>query len=177
MGLTLIGGGARSGKSRFALELAVARFERPAFIATAEAHDEEMEERIRSHQAERGAGWTTLEEPLDLPGALEAATKTCDGCVVDCLTLWLSNVLLSPGHDEEDEIKRLLDRLESWAGPPVILVTNEVGCGIVPENALARRYRDLVGGVNQQIAALADEAYSMAFGLPIDLKKQGHRSG
>jgi len=174
--LTLIGGGARSGKSRFALELAGARFERPAFVATAEAHDEEMKERIRIHQAERGPGWTTVEEPLDLPGALETAAKTCDGCVVDCLTLWLSNVLLSPGHDEEGEIDRLLSQLESWTGPPVILVTNEVGCGIVPENALARRYRDLAGGLNQRVAALADEAYWMAFGVPIDLKKQADRS-
>lgn len=177
MGLILIGGGARSGKSRFALELAGARFERPAFIATAEAHDEEMEERIRSHQAERGPGWTTVEEPLDLPDALETAAQKCDGCVVDCLTLWLSNVLLSPGHDEEDEIKRLLSQLESWTGPPVILVTNEVGCGIVPENVLARRYRDLAGNLNQQAAALADEAYWMAFGLPIDLKKRADRAG
>ena len=96
MGLILIGGGARSRKSRFALELADTRFERPAFIATAEAHDDEMQERIRVHQDERGSGWTTVEEPLDLVGALEAAAQMCDGCVVDCLTLWLSNVLLSP---------------------------------------------------------------------------------
>ena len=177
MGLTLIGGGARSGKSRFALELADSRFERPGFIATAEAHDDEMKERIRSHQAERGPGWTTLEEPLDLPGALKTAAKTSDGCVVDCLTLWVSNVLLSPNHDEDDAIKRLLGQLESWAGPPVILVTNEVGCGIVPENVLARRYRDLAGALNQRVAALADEAYWMAFGVSIDLKKQGLRSG
>ena len=177
MGLTLIGGGARSGKSRFALELAGSRFKRPAFIATAEAHDDEMQERIRVHQDERGSGWTTVEEPLDLVGALETAAQTSDGCVVDCLTLWLSNVLLSPSHDEEGEIERLLAQLESGVGPAVILVTNEVGCGIVPENALARRYRDLAGGLNQRVAALADEAYWLAFGLPIDLKKQGHRAG
>lgn len=174
--MILIGGGARSGKSRFALELAGARFERPSFIATAEARDEEMVERIRSHQAERGPGWTTVEEPLDLPAALETATTNSDGCVVDCLTLWLSNVLLSPSHDEDAEIKRLLHQLESWGGPPVILISNEVGCGIVPDNALARRYRDLAGGLNQQVAALADEAYWMAFGVPIDLKKQADRS-
>jgi len=175
VGVILIGGGARSGKSRFALELALERFERPLFVATAEAHDDEMRDRIRRHQAERGPGWTTVEEPLELVAALENAADKCDGCVIDCLTLWLSNVLLSSSHDEQVEMKRLLESLEEWDGPPVILITNEVGCGIVPENALARRYRDLAGWLNQRVAAVADEVYWTVFGVPIDVKKLAYR--
>jgi len=171
MGVTLIGGGVRSGKSRFGLDLARQRFVRRAFIATAQPHDAEMKERIRRHQAERGPGWTTIEEPLDLPGVIEREAGRFDGCVVDCLTLWLSNILHSPSHDESYEIGRLTDALESDATPPIILITNEVGCGIVPENALARRFRDLAGTLNQCVATVANEVYWMAFGVPMKLGK------
>ena len=170
MGVTLVGGGVRSGKSRFALELGRKRFKNRAFIATAEARDEEMEERIRRHQADRGSEWTTIEEPLDLPGVIERETVRFDGCVVDCLTLWLSNVVLSPAHDEDEQINRLAHVLESGPERRIILITNEVGCGIVPESALARQYRDLAGTLNQRVAALADEVYWMAFGIPVELK-------
>ncbi|MDA1314963.1 MAG: bifunctional adenosylcobinamide kinase/adenosylcobinamide-phosphate guanylyltransferase [Acidobacteria bacterium] len=170
MGVTLIGGGVRSGKSRFGLELGRKRFANGAFIATAEARDAEMVERIRRHRAERGSDWTTIEEPLDLAGAIERAAARFDGCVVDCLTLWLSNVMLSPAHDADEQIDRLILLLETGAVADVIVITNEVGCGIVPENELARRYRDLAGGLNQRVAALADEVYWMAFGVPVELK-------
>ena len=170
MGVTLIGGGVRSGKSRFGLELGRKRFANGAFIATGEARDAEMAERIRRHQAERGPNWTTIEEPLDLAGAIEGASTRFGGCVVDCLTLWLSNVMLSPAHDVDKEIGRLMGVLEAGGATGIILITNEVGCGIVPESELARRYRDLAGGLNQRVAALADEVYWMAFGVPVDVK-------
>jgi adenosylcobinamide kinase/adenosylcobinamide-phosphate guanylyltransferase len=169
MGVTLIGGGVRSGKSRFALELAGRRFKNPVFIATAEARDEEMQERILRHQADRGPDWTTIEEPLDLPGVIKREAGRFDGCVVDCLTLWLSNIMLSPAHKEDQQIDRLTSALETEP-TQIILITNEVGCGIVPENDLARRYRDLAGTLNQRVAALAEEVYWMAFGVPVELK-------
>ena len=179
----LVGGGARSGKSRFALEYATKRFERRAFVATAQAGDEEMTERIRRHQAGRGPEWTTMEEPYDLPGALSRNADTYDGLVVDCLTLWLSNVLLSPHHNAAEEIERLQQHLVEWQGAEgkggewkdrgLVLVTNEVGCGIVPDNALAREYRDLAGELNQAVGRLADDIHWMVFGTPIAVKKSG----
>ena len=182
MGIVLIGGGVRSGKSRFALDYAAERFERRAFIATAQAGDDEMAERIRRHQAARGPDWTTIEEPYDLPGALARNAGAYDGLVVDCLTLWLSNVLLSPDHNAAQEIERLEQHLIAWSGLEghgpqgkprgLILVTNEVGCGIVPDNELARRYRDVAGELNQSVARLADETYWMVFGTPLPVKQQ-----
>ncbi len=172
MGIVLVGGGARSGKSRFALEYAAKQFERRAFIATAQAGDEEMAERIRRHQAARGPEWTTIEEPIDLVDALSRNAGPFDGLVVDCLTLWLSNVLLSPEHDAGKEIARLERHLSQWRGPGLVLVTNEVGCGIVPEDPLAREYRDLVGELNQAVGGLADEIYWMVFGTPLAVKQR-----
>ena len=172
MGIVLVGGGARSGKSRFALEYAAKQFERRAFIATAQAGDEEMAERIRRHQAGRGPEWTTIEEPLDLAGALNRNAGAFDGLVVDCLTLWLSNVLLSPDHEAAQEIERLQQHLVEWKGPGLVLVTNEVGCGIVPEKELAREYRDLAGEMNQAVGRLADEIYWMVFGTPLAVKQR-----
>ena len=169
MSCVLIGGGSRSGKSRFALEYA-RRYTLPlAFIATAETRDEEMRERAAAHRADRGAEFTTFEEPLDPSRVIAEAGDRFGSIVIDCLTLWLSNLMLA---DVPDISRRAADLLRVGAESPstVVLVTNEVGCGIVPENALARRFRDLAGSLNQQAAAGAHEVYWMAFGLPMRIK-------
>ena len=165
----LVLGGARSGKSAFALSLAGKLAPRGGrlFLATAEAGDEEMAARIAAHRAGRGPDWQTLEEPLDLAGAL-AEAREGRVILIDCLTLWLSN-LLAAGRDFEAESARLIAALEGAPGH-VVLVANEVGLGIVPENPLARRFRDLAGSLNQGLAGLADEVYFLAAGLPIKLK-------
>ncbi len=169
MGVVLLGGGARSGKSRFALEYA-ARFQRRAFVATAQALDAEMAERIRRHQAERGPEWTTLEEPLDIAGVIEREEHRFDVMLVDCLTLWLSNVMGEPQRDPLRELHRLKECLTVRRETGIVLITNEVGCGIVPDSALARRYRDLAGEMNQMIAAVASEVYWIVFGVPLTVK-------
>lgn len=169
MGVVLIGGGARSGKSRFALEF-VSRFERRAFLATGQPLDEEMAERIRWHQAERGPAWITIEEPVDIPGVIERESGRFDAVVVDCLTLWLSNVMGDPKRDPAAEIAKLRDCLARRREVTLVLITNEVGAGIVPDNPLARLYRDLAGEMNQAVAAVADEVYWMVFGLPLAVK-------
>lgn len=169
MTLTLILGGARSGKTGLALRLAEARSAHsgfgPVLIATAEALDEEMQERIARHRAERGPHWTTVEAPLDLVGAL-AALPAGQVVLVDCLTLWLSN-LMHAGRDLEAETAALGAALR---GRPVILIANEVGLGIVPDNALARRFRDEAGTLNQRVAARADRVVFMVAGLPMEAK-------
>lgn len=176
MDVVLVGGGARSGKSGFGLRYVEERFDRGVFLATAEAGDEEMAERIRRHRAERGPFWRTAEEPLDLAGALEREASGCEPILVDCLTLWLSNILLHPDLDEEAEIDRLEALLRAWRGPMLVLIANEVGCGLVPDNALGRRFRDLAGAMNQRFAQTADEVYWMIFGQPLQLKPAGGRS-
>ena len=170
MGIVLVGGGARSGKSRFALELAEQRFRRRAFVATAQPLDSEMDGRIRQHQQDRGPGWTTIEAPLDLVGALSRQGGGFDVLVVDCLTIWLSNVLLDPERNAEEEIDSLVQCLSDCGTLSVVLVTNEVGSGIVPDNELAREFRDLAGVLNQRVAQTADEVYWMAFGIPVAVK-------
>ena len=169
MAVVLVGGGARSGKSRFALEYA-AGFERRAFVATAQALDEEMAERIRRHRGERDSKWTTIEEPLDLAGTIVKEAKRFDMIVVDCLTLWLNNVMGQESKDAEGEIENLVSSLSHATDATVILITNEVGCGIVPDNAMARRYRDLAGEMNQKVAAIADEVYWVVMGVPVKIK-------
>jgi adenosylcobinamide kinase/adenosylcobinamide-phosphate guanylyltransferase len=166
--VAFIGGGARSGKSRFAVEYAEWRWQRPALVATAQALDAEMAERIARHRAARGQQWTTIEEPVEIVEAIRREAARCDGFVVDCLTLWLSNVLHA--GRAEPEIERLVEGLAADGGPPVVLVTNEVGCGIVPDNELARRFRDLAGTLNARCAALAQEVYWMAFGFPLRVR-------
>jgi len=167
--LTLIGGGARSGKSRHAVKLARQCGSRLAFVATAQAHDDEMRERIARHRAERGSEFTTFEEPIAIARLIAAEAGRFDAMLVDCLTLWLSNMLCAGMSDIEDECRRLVDA--SAASPArVLLVTNEVGCGIVPENALARQFRDLAGSLNQMAAEAADEVYWLAFGIPLKVK-------
>lgn len=163
----LITGGARSGKSLYAEGRALALPGKAHYIATAEAGDEEMGARIAAHRARRGASWHVTETPLDLPGALEA-TDGAGPRLVDCLTLWLSNLILA-----EMDLRAQAARLCAVARrqtSPVIVVTNEVGMGIVPENALARRFRDEAGRLNQEVAALADEVQLVVSGYPLRIK-------
>lgn len=167
MTIILITGGARSGKSTRAEARAVC-FAGPAvYIATAEALDSEMTERIEQHRARRGADWIAREEPLELTRALEE-TDGGGARLVDCLTLWLSN-LMHAGRDWSIETARLVESLKRQRSP-VVLVTNEVGLGIVPDNALARRFRDAAGLMNQMVAAAADEVEFVVAGLPMRLK-------
>lgn len=176
----LVTGGARSGKSAYAEARALACAAgareggaRAVYIATAEAHDAEMAERIRAHQARRGAEWRTVAAPLDLARAL----RESDGGpprLVDCLTLWLSNLLLA-GQDSAAAGRALAAALAAQSAP-VVLVTNEVGAGIVPENALARRFRDEAGRLNQEIAALCDEVVLVVAGQPLKVKPGPHAS-
>ena len=170
MGVVLIGGGARSGKSRFALDYAQKRFRRPALIATAQALDRDMKERIRRHQAERDPAWSTIEEPIEITAAMAREAGRFDVFVVDCLTLWLSNILHQANRDARAEIEKLKGYLERPSETTTVLVTNEVGCGIVPDNALARDYRDLLGECNQTAGRIADEVYWMVFGMPVQVK-------
>jgi adenosylcobinamide kinase/adenosylcobinamide-phosphate guanylyltransferase len=165
--LALVLGGARSGKSRFAEGLVTATGLPRRYIATAEAHDAEMAARIARHRTERGAGWTNVEAPLDLAGALRAAPPGV-ATLVDCLTLWLSNLMLAD-RDPERETEDLLAALAGAAGP-VALVSNEIGMGLVPDTPLGRRFRDAQGRLNQRVAAAADLGVFVAAGLPIVLK-------
>ena len=175
--LTLVLGGARSGKSRHAESLVEASGLARTYIATAQALDAEMAERIRHHRERRaGAGWTTIEAPLDLVGALAGAARPRTAVLIDCLTLWLTNVLLlaeDGGRDVVAEIATLADRLPRLDGP-VVLVANEVGLGIVPDNALARAFRDHAGRLNQAVAAVAQRVVFVAAGLPLVLKDDLH---
>lgn len=165
--VSLILGGARSGKSARALALAPPRAPR-VFVATAEALDAEMAERIRRHQAERGPDWGLAEAPLELVAAIEAHAGEGVTLVVDCLTLWLSN-LMHHGRDPEAETQALLAALAAAPGRAV-LVSNEVGLGIAPANALGRDFRDAQGRLNQRIAAAAEHVEFVAAGLPLTLK-------
>lgn len=165
--VALVLGGARSGKSAYAERLAEAAGA-PVYLATGQAGDAEMAARIAAHRARRGAGWTTVEEPLDLVGALGASARPGRAVLVDCLTLWLAN-LMHDGRDPDAETARLAAALPGLAGPAV-LVGNEVGLGIVPDNALARRFRDAAGRLNQAVAAAADRVVFVAAGLPLTLK-------
>lgn len=167
--IILVTGGARSGKSALA-ETIVARFGGARiYIATAEAGDGEMAQRITAHRDRRGPGWHTVEEPLDLTGVL-ARTEGQGARLVDCLTLWLSNHM-AEGRPTEPAVAALCAALRATRGP-VVLVTNELGLGIVPENALARRFRDAHGWMNQAVAAMADEVWMAVSGLPLRLKPE-----
>jgi adenosylcobinamide kinase / adenosylcobinamide-phosphate guanylyltransferase len=164
--VTLVLGGARSGKSRFAEEQ-IEQTDQPAiYLATAEPHDDEMRARIAAHCARRGSRWTTVEEPVEIVNFLLAAGT--QPVLVDCLTLWLSN-LLGAQRDVGFEIERLLAVLPQLKAS-IVLVANEVGLGIVPENALARAFRDHAGRLNQGVARLAQRVVFLAAGLPLSLK-------
>ncbi|WP_347311925.1 bifunctional adenosylcobinamide kinase/adenosylcobinamide-phosphate guanylyltransferase [Defluviimonas sp. SAOS-178_SWC] len=168
MGKTiLITGGARSGKSGIAETMALSLGRPAVYIATAEAHDPEMAARIADHQSRRGAEWVTHAESRDLVGAL-AATDRRGPRLVDCLTLWLTNVMLS-GDNWRDAAEALIATLPAQRDP-VVIVTNEVGSGIVPDNALAREFRDAAGLLNQWVAAAADEVHLAVAGLPLKVK-------
>ena len=166
-GVTLILGGARSGKSRFAEELVEATGFDRLYVATAAAYDEEIAVRIAEHKARR-AGWRTVEAQRGLAAVLRTEAGPERAILVDCLTLWLSNLLLA-GVEPAGEVEGLLEALRAARGP-VVLVSNEVGFGIVPDNALARAFRDHQGRLNQRVAALADRVTLVAAGLPLDLK-------
>ncbi|PLP60510.1 bifunctional adenosylcobinamide kinase/adenosylcobinamide-phosphate guanylyltransferase [Mesorhizobium loti] len=165
--LTFIIGGARSGKSGHAEKLITALPAPWIYIATAQAYDDEMRERIAHHRARRGGGWETTDAPLDLVGVLEHLPAGRP-VLVDCLTLWLTNHMLA-GHDVEGECARLAATLSKPRGPWFV-VSNEVGFGIVPDNALARRFRDAAGRLNQQVAAVADDVVLTVAGLPLKVK-------
>ena len=162
--VTLVLGGARSGKSRFAESMLGGG----TYVATAGPGDAEMRARIAEHRRRRGDGWRTVEAPLDLVAALQRAAADRQPILLDCLTLWLSN-LMGAGRDVEAEAARLADCLRAL-GSPVVLVSNEVGQGIVPSNALARRFRDHAGALNQQVAAIAGQVFLVTAGLPARLK-------
>jgi adenosylcobinamide kinase/adenosylcobinamide-phosphate guanylyltransferase len=171
--VTLVLGGARSGKSRHAEMLIEVAMESgfcagATYLATAEALDDEMEARVAGHRARRGDAWKTVEEPLDLVGALRAHADPERPVLVDCLTLWLSN-LMGAGRDIDAETAALAAVLQEVSGP-VVLVSNEVGMGIVPDNALARTFRDHAGRLNQSVAEMADRVLFVAAGLPLTLK-------
>jgi adenosyl cobinamide kinase/adenosyl cobinamide phosphate guanylyltransferase len=164
--LTFVLGGARSGKSRYAESLIAALPAPWVYVATAEAGDAEMTERIAAHRSRRDPSWRTIEAPRDLAAAL----KTCETMpvLVDCLTLWLSNLMLAEA-DIEAEMVRLENTLAATVAP-VVLVANEVGYGIVPDHPLGRRFRDLQGVLNQRIAARADRVVLVVAGLPLVVK-------
>lgn len=165
--LNFVIGGARSGKSFHAEQLIAALPAPWLYIATAEAFDGEMSERIEAHRARRDARWQTRDAPRNLVAALEG-TEPGQPVLLDCLTLWLSNMLLAEA-DVTAESARLVDALKAPRGPWVV-VSNEVGLGIVPDNALARRFRDVQGTLNQAVARVADHVVFMAAGLPMVLK-------
>ncbi|MGD0281006.1 MAG: bifunctional adenosylcobinamide kinase/adenosylcobinamide-phosphate guanylyltransferase [Dissulfurispiraceae bacterium] len=161
-------GGARSGKSRFALEAASGNPGTKAYIATALALDAEMEQRIARHKAERSTEWHLFEEPVHLGDLIARIQETYDVLLIDCLTLWITNLMLG-NDDVEGKARALIDALSSCRSS-VFIVSNEVGLGIVPDNRMAREFRDIAGMLNQQIAATADEVYFLAAGLPIKIK-------
>ena len=166
--ITLILGGARSGKSRHAEDLVDRHPGRRTYLATAEVLDDEMAARVKAHRDRRDSDWKTVEEPLALAQALKAETEQGAAVLVDCLTLWLGN-LLGRERDVEAEIDGLIAALGQFGGP-VVFVSNEVGLGIVPDNALARRFRDLAGILHQRLAEKADRVVFVAAGLPMNLK-------
>lgn len=164
----LVLGGQRSGKSRYAEELVIASGRAPVYLATATAGDGEMRSRIAAHRARRGEGWRTVEEPLDLSGALLRETGDGFHVLVDCLTLWVAN-LMQAGREVEEETTALLEALAHITGP-VVLVSGEVGLGIIPADPLSRRFADALGVVNQRVAATVDRVVFVAAGLPLILK-------
>lgn len=143
---------------------------RKVFVATAQAYDAEMEERIRKHRLERGTEWETCEEPVDLALAVKNLSQTHDIAIIDCLTLWLSNLMgIGVGIEEaQDAFIRSLEEIEKRLC--LFVVSNEVGMGIVPENAMAREFRDMAGRMNQRVAAVASEVFFVMAGIPVKIK-------
>ena len=170
--ITLVLGGARSGKSRHAESLATQGGHKVVYIATAEALDEEMAARISLHRQDRPKEWRTVEEPRDLSGCIENQNASDVCLLVDCLTIWLSN-LMGDGVDPREAVRALVAALKQSQGE-TILVSNEVGLGIVPDNPIARRFRDEAGWMHQALADIADTVVFVAAGLPITLKDNAH---
>jgi adenosylcobinamide kinase/adenosylcobinamide-phosphate guanylyltransferase len=170
-GVTLVLGGARSGKSAFAEKLVEASGLAPVYLATGQAFDGEMNERIALHQGRRGPQWRTVEEPLELREAMLRAAAADRVLLVDCLTLWVTNLMMA-GRDIDAECASAVSVLDELAGPAVF-VSNEVGLGIVPDNAMARAFRDHAGRVNQAFASAAQNVFFVAAGLPMQLKPSG----
>jgi adenosylcobinamide kinase / adenosylcobinamide-phosphate guanylyltransferase len=169
MSAHLVIGGARSGKSRFSQQLAETHDGDITLIVTAEVLDAEMARRVEKHRAERPAHWCVIEAPIELPEAIAAACKASRFVLVDCLTLWLSNLLCTRPDELERRMDALCTAVQSAEGQ-LVLVSNEVGWSIVPENALARAFRDEQGRLNQRVAALAARVTLVAAGLPLQLK-------
>ena len=181
MKITFVIGGSRSGKSSFALREASGINGPKAYIATAEALDEEMKDRIEKHKVERGSDWDTYEESINVINVLSEIKDRYSATVLDCLTIWLSNILLRtqmPEHGDKtadeciQELIAGLSRLNSSRDLNLFIVSNEVGMGIVPENSLARLFRDLAGALNQKVAGIADEVYLVTAGIPVKIKGQ-----
>lgn len=172
--VVLVTGGARSGKSSFAETLAKTSGVSKAYLATAPVLDEEMAARVAKHRELRsGDGWTTVEEPFDLAGAINRCSGSYDVVLIDCLTLWINNLLYRDEQTDEAAVKRLCDELKNACDRfdgTVVMVINEVGLGIVPDNPLSRRFRDLSGRCSQSIAAWADRVFLICCGLPLQLK-------
>lgn len=166
---TLILGGARSGKTAFSESLALRAGGRTAYLATAEALDAEMADRVSSHRTGRGTRFATIEEPLALAETLRQAAQEYDVILVDCLTLWVTNLLVA-NEDVASHVGELAATLMELRTAKVILVSNEVGQGIVPDNAMARTFRDLAGSAHQRIAEICDDVYFIVAGLPMTLK-------
>ena len=169
--VTLVLGGARSGKSRYAEALIEAAAPRGTYCATAEPGDAEMTARIATHRARRGDFWRTVEAPLELPSVIVSEAAADRPLLIDCLTLWLSNLLLADKNIETET--RLLCAALGEADGSVVLVANEVGLGLVPETPLGRRFRDAAGRLNQEVASLADRVVFIVAGLPLVLKEPG----
>jgi len=168
----LILGGARSGKSRLAQDIAARHWRRPVYLATAEILDDEMADRVRLHRRTRSRRWRCVEEPLEIAKIIRRGVPGTDGILVDCLTIWLSNVLLKEGRGAFARRRDELINALRQARQDVILVANEVGMGVVPEHALGRTFRDLAGWLNQAVAKEADAVVFVAAGLPLVLKGQ-----
>ena len=170
--IIVITGGARSGKSHYAEQRAIEMGDRRLYVATAEARDEEMAQRIAEHRKRRGNQWRTIEEPLELTQALVAQRGKTDCALVDCLTLWISNLLIR--HDDKyasQKVEEMIEKLPQL-NFHLVFVTNEVGSGIVPDNLLARKFRDLTGWTNQRMAQAANEVILMVAGIPVIAKKE-----
>lgn len=165
----LVLGGGRSGKTAFAEALAIRAGSKPVYLATAEALDAEMRDRVASHQAGRGERFATIEEPLALSDALLSAARQHDVILVDCLTLWITNLLVA-NADVSKAVSELGATLVQLRTAKIILVSNEVGLGIVPDNAMARTFRDLAGAAHQRLASICDDVYFVVAGLPMVLK-------
>ncbi len=169
--ITLITGGARSGKSSFALDIAL-EYDKRGFIATAIPFDDEMKKRIKNHQAERENKFVTVEEPHNLAEAITELQDDVNVIIIDCISVWLGNLLFKHGETENkfDEVNKFYNQLNK-INCDIIIVTNEVGMGIIPDNKLARNYREIAGFVNKQIAKFADEVILMISGIPLKIKE------